>query len=153
MSLEMILLCAALLVVFVLAVIAGRLLSKVHVQNKAQQLALDAQEKSTAEQRRMINNSIQILAQATQSGELTLTEAAIRIAGLLDSLGVSDEVRNEFSAFYQLRDLTSHIPILANWKKLSRKEQKEFDLQRLKHEAAYNDFILDAATRIRGREF
>lgn len=153
MSLEMLLLIAALTVVIVLTVIAVRLLIKVHQQNKAQKAFIEEQGKAAGEQRRFVNNSIQILAQAAGREELTLTEASIRISVLMDSLGVTDEVRTEFSAFYQLRELTEHIPILDGWKKLSRKEQNNFDLQRLKHEASYRDFILDAAARIKGREF
>ena len=153
MSLEIILLVIGLIIVSTLAAIAGVLLYKVHKQNQAQRLLLAEKEQAIREQRAHINRSIQILAQASQSEDLTLTEASIRISVLLDSLGVGDDVREEFSAFYQLRSLTEHIPILDGWKKLSRKEQMQFDLQRMKHEASYRDFVLDAAVRIKGREF
>ncbi|HTF85314.1 MAG TPA: DUF2489 domain-containing protein [Cellvibrio sp.] len=153
MSLEIILLVIGLIIVSILAAIAGVLLYKVHKQNQAQRLLLAEKEQAIREQRAHINRSIQILAQASQSEDLTLTEASIRISVLLDSLGVGDDVREEFSAFYQLRSLTEHIPILDGWKKLSRKEQMQFDLQRMKHEASYRDFVLDAAVRIKGREF
>ncbi|MGM8227553.1 DUF2489 domain-containing protein [Cellvibrio sp. ARAG 10.3] len=153
MSLEIILLIIGLIIVSILAAIAGVLLYKVRKQNQAQRLLLAEKEQAIREQRAHINRSIQILAQASQSEDLTLTEASIRISVLLDSLGVGDDVREEFSAFYQLRSLTEHIPILDGWKKLSRKEQMQFDLQRMKHEASYRDFVLDAAVRIKGREF
>jgi type II secretory pathway pseudopilin PulG len=153
MTLETGLLVVALIIVAVLATIAGVLLYKVHQKNKAQQVLLEEKEAEIQAQRQRINRSIQILAQASQSDELTLTEASIRISFLLDSLGVGDEVREEFSAFYQLRRLTAHIPILEEWKKLSRQEQNDFDIQRSKHEASYRDFVLDAAVRIKGREF
>ena len=153
MSLEMTLLIIALVIVSVLATVAGVLLYKVHKKNQAQRALLAEKERAVAEQRAYINRSIQILAQASQTEHLTLTEASIRISVLLDSLGVGDEVREEFSAFYQLRELTEHIPILEGWKKLSRKEKMQFDRQRLEHEASYRDFVLDAAARIQGREF
>ncbi len=153
MSLEITLLVIGLIIVSILAAIAGVLLYKVHKKNQMQHALLAEKEAAIKEQRANINRSIQILAQASQSEDLTLTEACIRISVLLDSLGVDDEVREEFSAFYQLRSLTQHIPILEGWKKLSRKEQMQFDLQRMKHEASYRDFVLDAAVRIKGREF
>ncbi|ARU26243.1 DUF2489 domain-containing protein [Cellvibrio sp. PSBB006] len=153
MSLEIILLVIGLIIVSILAAIAGVLLYKVHQKNQVQRALLAEKEQAIKEQRANINRSIQILAQASQSEDLTLTEACIRISVLLDSLGVDDGVREEFSAFYQLRSLTEHIPILDGWKKLSRKEQMQFDLQRMKHEASYRDFVLDAAVRIKGREF
>jgi hypothetical protein len=153
MSLEIALLVIGLIIVSILATVAGVLLYKVHQKNQVQRALLAEKEQAIKEQRANINRSIQILAQASQSEDLTLTEACIRISVLLDSLGVDDEVREEFSAFYQLRSLTEHIPILDGWKKLSRKEQMQFDLQRMKHEASYRDFVLDAAVRIKGREF
>jgi hypothetical protein len=147
----------AIAVVIVLGIIAARLQYRVYQQQQHhhQQRALEQakQDEVSRQQRERINKSIQLLAQAVQGDELTLTEASIRIAGLLDILEVSDSVRQEFSAFYQLRDLTAHIPILEGWKKLERKEQMRFDLERMKHEVSYRDFVVDAAERIKVREF
>lgn len=144
-------------IILVLAVIASRLVYKVYRQNKARTESLQALEvanqKAQLEQREWLNKSIQILAQAVHKDELTLTEASIRIAGLLDSLDVQAEVKAEFSAFYQLREKTSHIPYLEAWQKLSNAEQKKFDLERLRHEATFNDFVMGAAKRIQGRDF
>jgi hypothetical protein len=82
-----------------------------------------------------------------------ITEASIRIRVLLDALQVDKSVRDEFIAFYTLADKTSHIPILHDWKKLSRKQQFEFEQEMARVEAEYRDFTLDAARRILGREF
>ncbi|MCE3251371.1 MAG: hypothetical protein K0Q67_381 [Cellvibrio sp.] len=145
------------LIILVLAVIAGRLVYKVYVQQKGRAVKLQALEaanqKARIEQRRWLNKSIQILAQAVYSDELTLTEASIRISGLLDALDVPTAIKAEFSAFYQLREKTSHIPYLEAWQKLSNAEQKKFDLERLQQEATFNDFVMDAAKRIKGRDF
>jgi len=153
MTIEIILLILALIIIAVLAGIAGVLLYKVHQKNTHQRAQLAEKEAVIKSQRDKVNNSIQILAQAVGRDELTLTEASIRISFLLDSLGVGDDVREEFSAFYQLMEQTRHIPILENWKSLSHKEQKNFDLQRLKSEESFRDFVQDAAVRIQGREF
>lgn len=153
MSVEIILLVLALIIIAVLAGIAGVLLYKVKQKNIHQRAQLAEKEAAIKVQRDKVNNSIQILAQAVGRDELTLTEASIRISFLLDSLGVSEGVREEFSAFYQLMEQTQHIPILENWKNLSHKEQKDFDLQRLKSEESFRDFVQDAAVRIQGREF
>lgn len=105
------------------------------------------------EKRDEVNRSIQILAQNCESDQLTLTEASIRISGLLSSLGVDDAVREEFSAFYQLADATSHIPFLADWQMLERSEKKRLTLERETLEAQHQDFVLSAAKRILGRSF
>lgn len=152
-----ILMILALVVVAVLAVIAGRLVYQVYLQNKERAIRLQALEESSQqaqrEQREWLNKSIQILAQAVQRDELTLTETSIRISGLLDALDVNAEVKTDFSAFYQLREKTSHIPYLEAWQQLTSTEQNKFDIDRLRHEATFNDFIMDAAKRIQGRNF
>lgn len=145
------------LIIVVLAVVAARLVYKVYLHKKEHESKLAALEvanqKAQLEQRQWLNKSIQILAQAAYNDELTLTEASIRITGLLDALDVNMDIKAEFSAFYQLREKTGHIPYLDAWHKLSNAEQKKFDVERLHHEATFNDFVMDAATRIKGRNF
>lgn len=157
MSLLSILIILGVLIILVLTVIASRLVYKVYRQKKDRAVKLQALEaanqKAQVERREWINKSIQILAQAVHNDELTLTEASIRISSLLDSLDASAEIKSEFSAFYQLREKTRHIPYLEAWQQLSNAEQKKFDLERLGHEATFNDFVMDAAKRIQGRNF
>lgn len=157
MSVLSLLIVLGVLIILALAAIAGRLVFKVYRQQQERERKLKAQElanqQAQREQREWINKSIQILAHALHSDELTLTEASIRISGLLDTLDVSGEVKAEFSAFYQLREKTSHIPYLEAWQNLSNAEQRQFDLERLQHEATFNDFVMDAAKRIQGRDF
>lgn len=150
---ELILVVVAIAIVVALACIAGVMLLKVRRLNKTRAAMREQAELVVREQRSQINTSIRILAKAVQAHELTLTEASIRISVLLDNLGVTNEVRGEFSAFYQLRKATEHIPFLEAWKQLSRQEQNAFELERLRHEETYGDFVLDAAKRINGREF
>lgn len=141
------------LIIALLSGIAVWLHYRVYQQQKARQQIQAEQDSKAREQRERINTSIQILAQAVLSDELTLTEASIRISVLLDSLDINDEVRNEFSAFYQLRQRTAHIPILGAWKSLDRQQQKQFDLERWRYEMDFTDFVMDAAQRIRSRRF
>lgn len=145
------------LIITVLSLIAGRLVYKVYRQQGQRREKLkvldEANQQAQREHREWVNKSIQILAQAVHKDELTLTEASIRISGLLDSLDVHADLKSEFSAFYQLREKTSHIPYLDAWQNLSNAEQRQFDLERLQHEATFNDFVMDAAKRIQGRDF
>jgi hypothetical protein len=144
-------------IVLVLTIIAAHLLLKLRTQNKKRALALqsleEANQKAQEDQRIWMNKSIQILAQAVGKEDLSLTEASIRISGLLDALNVTAEIKAEFSAFYQLREKTQHIPYLEAWQALSDAEQRKFDLERLQYEAGYQDFVMDAAKRIIDRHF
>lgn len=147
------LLVAAALIVFVLAVIAGYYLRKLHIAQKAQAQQLAELEQAAHDQRRRVNDSIQILARTLLDDGVGLTEASIRIRVLLDALQVGQSVRDEFVAFYSVADKTSHIPILQEWKKLPRKKQFQFEQEMARVEGEYRDFALDAAQRILGREF
>lgn len=145
------------LVILGLSIVAIRLLLKLREQNKKRAIALqaieDANQKAQTEHRMWLNNSIQILARSVGKEDLSLTEASIRISGLLEALNVDETVKKEFSPFYQLRDKTSHIPYLQAWQDLSDAEQRKFDLERLQYEASYQDFVIDAAKRILDRKF
>ncbi len=115
------------LVVLVLAVIAGYYLWLLYRQKQEFKLAEAKAQQDFEDKRKYVNNSIQILARGTLQNQLTSTEASIRIRALLESLAVSDDVRAEYTAFYQLAEKTAHIPIMDAWKALSKKEKVKFD--------------------------
>lgn len=147
------LLILAVVVVLALAAYAIYLQRLVKLQGQEQERARVELDEQAREKREQVNKSIQILADGCKQEQLTLTEASIRIRGLLDSLSVDDAIREEFKAFYQLAAATDHIPYLAEWKKLDAKQQRQFDFQRMKLEFEHREFVLDAASRIGGRSF
>lgn len=153
MNLTTVLIVLAVLVVLVLAVVAAVLQYKVYKQNQARQALMEQQQAKSDEQRERVNKSIQIIAHSVGSDDITLTEASIRISVLLDSLSVDEPVRDEFAAFYQLAESTSHIPILDAWKALSTKQKLKYDRERTTQEQFHEKAVLDAAKRIRGRAF
>ncbi len=105
------------------------------------------------QQRQRLNNSIQVLAQGLLEEQLSMTEGAIRIRVLLDSLNISDDQRESYRAFYLLASATDHIPILEQWKVLSTKKKLEFTRQREQLESDHREFVMDAAKRILGKQF
>lgn len=148
-----ILLAIAIVIVLGLSVIAGYYVWQLHLQQKKLAEVEAEQEKTKQEQRKRLNNSIQRLAQGVLADQLTKTEAAIRIRVLLDGLGVDDEVRKEYTAFYVLAAKTDHIPILEEWKKLPSKDKKKYEKDRINLEKEYGDFVMDAAKKIQGKTF
>lgn len=153
MSLWQWLALAGAVVILVLIVVAGVLQYKVHQLNRARKAQQQEREAANQAQRERINKSIQVIAQAVGADDITLTEASIRISVLLDSLGVEDPVREEFSAFYELKSATDHIPILQAWKELSTKQKFKYDRERTTQEQFHEKAVVDAAKRIRGRQF
>ncbi|MBX2808752.1 MAG: DUF2489 domain-containing protein [Cellvibrionaceae bacterium] len=148
-----VLLCFALVVVIVLAVVAAHLLWKVRQMERRQSAQAQERRVQAASHRQYINNSIQILALGIIDDQLSLTEGAMRISVLLGNLELDEAVKEEFSAFFQLADATAHIPILDAWKKLSARERFAYDKQRKRAEEKHSDFVVDAAKRIRGQIF
>lgn len=148
-----ILVMLAILIVIALAAVAGYYLWQVHLLNQKRKAQMDALKQAGMEQRVRVNKSIQVIAQAITEDQMTLTEGAIRLRVLMDGISVSDDQREEFSAFFQLAAATEHIPILDAWKALSTKKKLEFDSERERIEADYKDFVMDAARRVLGREF
>jgi hypothetical protein len=147
-----ILLFLAVTLVLVLTAIALTLHWRLYHLRKArcaeEKLALEKR----VRQKQNINRSIQVIARAFEGQQLGATEASIRISVLLDALDVSDEVKDEFSAFYQLAKEASHIPILDAWKALPKQQRMAFDKELLVLEEKYQDVVLDAAGRIQGRK-
>ena len=141
------------LIVLILTVIAVYYLLKVRSVEQERAQFIEQQEIEKQQQRVRVNKSIQLLAQGMLEDQLTLTEGCIRISALLSSLGVNDQVREEYGAFFLLASATEHIPILDAWKQLSTKKKLHFDTQRQQLEADHREFVLDAAERIKNGQF
>lgn len=142
-----------LVVIVVLSVIAFRLQAQVKQAEEKKLAQQQAYDKQVQDKRDSMNRSIQILAQGLVEGQLSKTEAAIRIGALLEFLDVSDAVKEEYSAFFQLAEATAHIPILEKWKALSAKEKLRYDKERDSLEEKFGDFVVDSAKRVIGVSF
>ena len=92
--------------------------------------------------------SIDILLRCLLQDQLSLTEAAIRISGLAKTLKLSEVEQQFYLPFDELAMATSHIPILADWGRLSSKEQKRFNSEREIIESKYKDKILSTARQL-----
>ncbi|WP_045825356.1 DUF2489 domain-containing protein [Teredinibacter turnerae] len=93
-------------------------------------------------------NSIRVLASAMLEGQVTYTEASIRISVLLNGAGLDESEQADYNVFAQLAAATAHIPILDAWKALSKKEKRAYDAEREKLEAKYKDFIDPVASKL-----
>lgn len=136
----LIMLVAALIVV-ALAGYATHLLVKVrqqarqaNIQRKENQLV---QQQSAASARQ----NIIIMLRVVEQGQVSLTEAAIRIMSFTLALPPTERACPEYLPFDQLAKATAHIPILDRWQVLSRSEQLRFDQERAAHEETCRDDI------------
>ncbi len=144
---------AGLLIILLLVGIAFYYLRQVQKMQATKEQQLKQLDELKNDHNNYLNKSVQVLAQGIIGEQLSLTEGAIRISVLLDNLKISDDVRSDYSALFQLTDATSHIPILDAWGKLSKKEKKQFEKNRINIENQYKDFVVDAARRLKGKSF
>ena len=110
-------------------------------QSEAQKKVADKKNIETQE-------SIDILLRCLLQDQLSLTEAAIRVSGLAKTLKLSEIEQQFYIPFDELAMATSHIPILADWSRLSSKEQKRFNSEREIIEGEYKDKILSVARQL-----
>ena len=137
------LIAAAVAIIAALSAVAIYYLTKLHLLNKAQ-LAAKAQNKAESEAR--INQSVFILAKSLLAEQVPLAEAALRISALVEGLEVKQGDEWLYVSFQKLAQSIAHIPILEDWKKLSRKERETYRKQISEQETKYKEFILKAAT-------
>jgi len=149
-----VLMVLAVLLVAVLSIWAWRLLQQVKRQEAEQKRQVQALEDDARAQRDRVNKSIQIIANTIVAGDkMSLTEAAMRLGVLLESLGIDDVSREQLAPLFKLAEATAHIPILEEWKKLPTKKKLAFDKQREALEQDYRDFVVQCCQNLRGRKF
>lgn len=128
------------LIILILAATAAYYLWQLRKARRAQAEALaklqQEQQQEKDEKRQKAMNSIRILAASLGTDQITWTEGAMRISVLLPHVTQDVEAHRACGALLELAEKTQHIPILADWKALSKKEQKVFDKERLGYEKA-----------------
>jgi len=135
-------------VIVLLSVVALYYVMKLNQHKANVQSVLDEQEKAMLAKQQENHKSIVFLANALLQDQLSLTEAGMRIHWLSKSIDMSETQRDMALIFAKIAEATQHIPILEEWKKLTRKQQFQFDKQRITIEKEYSDFALDSAKKI-----
>lgn len=80
-------------------------------------------------------DSIVILLRGLLQDQVTLTEVAIRVTGLVQVF--DDAERSKYAVFERLANEASHIPINEAWKALSKKQKRVYEKEREGLEAQY----------------
>lgn len=129
------LLVVAALIIFALAAYASYLLFKLRDQDKLQQAVALEQQRKRAEKDEKVISSILIICKAMQEKQCDLSEGCWRLSVLLESMEEPLQKPTErFPAIFSLYNKISHMPILEERKKLSKKEKLTLDLERMGYE-------------------
>lgn len=138
-----------LLVILVLALYIFKLLKaeqqrKRELQAREQRLADEAQK-----QRDYLLESIRVISSALLNDDkITLTEGCIRLKVMIDNLDPTLHQDSAFDVFDEVYNRTRHIPILADWRDLERKEKRKFEREMQAIEAECEARIRSAAAEL-----
>ena len=138
----------AILIVGGLSTYAIYLYFKLRAQNIEREKQERILSEEVAERREHYRESIRVICSAIVEEQVSLTEGAIRISMLISQLELNEQEKGDFQVFFQLTEATSHIPILEDWKSLSKKEKLSYDKERETLEQSFKTFIEDSARRV-----
>ncbi len=127
-----------LVIIAVLAGIAGRLLW----QLRQQRLAAQARARHWASEAR---DSIRILAGSLLAGQVGGSEAALRIAVLLDQPAQPQSLRQRGEVFTEMAAQLAHIPTHKDWKALSSQQRQAYTAEMDALEARYREPLRQGA--------
>lgn len=137
------LIIAAVVIIGCLAFYAGTLLMRLRQQNANQIIAEKKQLKAHREHDSKVLNSIIIIVRAMKEKQCDISEGCWRLSVLLDSLKTVSHLNLKFPAIFELYNAIKHMPILAERKKLEKKQRMKLDFERMKLEADLSPAIFD----------
>ena len=158
MQSDLLLAAISIVIILGLAFYAGILISriKMHTElNKQREAQLNAQNAQAALKKQQRNDniceSIRIIARATAQKQCNVSEAAIRLTVLLETLLLEKaiEVENEYPALSALFNKVKEMPTHEQRKKVPVKELKKLDRQRRIYEAELEEQIIKEALRLK----
>ncbi|MGB5444113.1 MAG: DUF2489 domain-containing protein [Psychromonas sp.] len=154
MQLDILLAVVSVVIIIGLAFYAGILIKKIHMQ-KAYNRKISAQQAAQQALKQQHRNdkiceSIRIIARATAQKQCNVSEAAIRLTILLETLLLKepiDLVKN-YPALSEMFDKVKDMPTHEQRKKIPVKEIKILDMKREIFESQLEDKIIDEMSQL-----
>jgi len=154
MQLSVLLAIFLVVIIIGLAFYAGILLNKIKVQKAEQQRMVTEQQQQQAISQQQRNDniceSIRLIARATAQQQCNVSEAAIRLTVLLETLLLEKpiDLLNSYPALSELFDKVKEMPTHDQRKKVPVKELKAMDKKRQKLESELEDKIMAEALQL-----
>ena len=148
MQLDYLLAAIALIVILGLAFYAGFLISKIKIQSKRNEQQKAVQQEKKQRRNDNICDSIRVIALATSQKQCNVSEAAIRLTVLLETLMLETaiDVDKEYPALSELFHKVKTMPTHEKRKDVPTKELKKLDQQRLAFEIELEEKIIAEAS-------
>lgn len=145
----------AVVIIIALAFYAGLLIRKIQTQTMLKQQLAAQQETHVAQQKQQRNDniceSIRFIAHATAQKQCNVSEAAIRLNVLLETLLIEKtiDIEAEYPALSSLFNKIKEMPTHDERKKVAIKKLKKLDMQRQVFESELEDSIIQEAVRLK----
>jgi len=154
MQLSVLLAIFLVVIIIGLAFYAGILLNRIKVQKAEQQRMVAEQQKQQALSKQQRNDniceSIRLIARATAQQQCNVSEAAIRLTVLLETLLLKQpiDLLNSYPALSELFDKVKEMPTHDQRKKVPVKELKALDKKRQRLESELEQQIMAEAQQL-----
>lgn len=129
----------------------ARLIRRQWAAAQARAAATLAREAQHASARAALVDSLRILSLGIEQDQIELSEACLRIKGLLDRLAPHWLQEAELSVFQRMHDALAHMPTHEARQQTDKRFTFKLDQQRFRLEAEYRDALREAARALRER--
>ena len=150
MQLDLLLAAIAIIVILGLAFYAGILISKINLHSKRNNEQKQQLEQKKQQRNNKICESIRLIARATAQKQCNVSEAAIRLTILLETLLLEEPIAIEkkYPALSELFDKVKAMPTHEQRKQIPIKDLKKLDKQRLAFETELEEKIISEASQL-----
>ncbi|WP_448213998.1 DUF2489 domain-containing protein [Colwellia sp. MEBiC06753] len=128
-------------IIFALAIYAGKLLMQLKQQQAAQAKAEAEILEKLSEHDNKVLSSMVIIVRAMKESQCEFGEGAWRLSVLMDSLKLTNQMSNEYPAISELYTSIKHHAILDERKQLPKQQRMKQDVERMQAEARLTDQI------------
>ena len=144
MQLDYLLAAISIVIILGLAFYAGLLISRIKIQTKLNNKKIELQKTQQQQRNENISESIRIIALATSQDQCNVSEAAIRLIVLLETLLLEEpiDIDTTYPALSALFQKIKDMPTHEERKKVPIKTLKNLDMQRQVFEAEHQDGII-----------
>ncbi|MFT5889229.1 MAG: hypothetical protein ACI9BO_002055 [Zhongshania sp.] len=138
----------ALLIILVLAIIAGRLLWRLRLQNRQQRSETVEIQENQQVQSLEARQGIRVLSRSYLAGQLGGSEFVLRVAVLAETAKLEQEGAEDKALFVGLALSMAHIPTHHDWQALGREDKAKYTTEMALFEGSYREQLQLAAQRL-----
>lgn len=136
-----------------LIVFLGKQIVQLSQRLRADRLSRDRNAQFRSRRREDMIQSLKVIIMGIQQDQIELSEACLRIKGLLDHLAPALLDREPYQVFQTVNDRLAHMPTHGARERTDKRFVFRMDRERFAIEEQYRDQILEAADQLKSERF